>query len=241
VHDAQRIREVDVQNALWDVFEFPDARDATIDALLRLLPAKLAVEFRGNVRGRVWAWRVAAGRFGPDIVLVDTDDEVLMVIELKLRAAENVLRAATVDRGLSRTAAAGVLVSRESAARVANELGVHGSRFHTAHGGSDCECPWHMRVGVGEDGEASWVRSISQFDAYLTFGWLHQGMRSTRVERVPFLFLDITGVAADDQRRSAQFGDQWVSATFADLLAAFGEEAPRHVSDAHLRSLLAQL
>lgn len=238
---AGRILEADVQQALWDTFEFPAARISVLEALLRLVPKVSAEAFRQNVTGRVWAWNVASGRFGPDLVLVDDDDEVLMVIELKIGAAENVLRASTVSRGVTRAERRGDLLTSSDARRVAEELGIHSSRHHAGHDGYDCECPWHTRTTVAADGSNRWVRVVSQFDAYLTFGWLHQGMRKVRPAQVPFLFLDSTGHAVTDSHRYAKFGDKWCSASFKAFLAAFEDAPPAHESEARLRALLARL
>lgn len=235
------IREADIQDAIWDCFEHDADRMHVLDALLRLLPNHLMQAFQARANGRVWAWKIGSGRFGPDLVLVDDADNVLMVIELKLHAAENLLLARTVSRGIRKAEAAGVLTTTDVAAEVADRLGVHADRYHSHHPHGECECPWHSRR-VSADGTVGWVRTISQFDAYLTFGWLHDGMRATEPAVIPFLFIGGIGVPVHADTRAAFFGTQWTSSTLTDFKRALLATGPSAgAAESHLRQVLSEV
>lgn len=234
------LREVDIQDAIWDCFDDDTGRSHVLDAFMTLLPPHLAHTFQTRTAGRVWAWKVRSGRFGPDLVLVDDTDNVLMVIELKLHAAENVLLARTVSRGIRTAEAAGVLRGTAAAAVVAGQLGIHAEQFHERHMDGECGCPWHS-PRVESDGTVNWVRSLSQFDAYLTFGWLHGGMRATEPALVPFLYIGGDGVPVHASSRAALFGDQWVSASLTEFRTALLATGPADgPAETHLRHVLAE-
>ncbi|MEV0052446.1 hypothetical protein AB0H34_18315 [Saccharopolyspora shandongensis] len=176
----------------------------------------------------LWGFETSR-RFGPDLLLVDANDRVRAVVELKRGAAAQVTSLANFS-GSARFLDA-------ASQALPSDLGL--TRWHVDDDPA-CTCLWHTqrRGGLVRGG-------LYQIDAYRHFtGWLTNGVTLPDPQTVPWILLDEQDRTPAEAFPDAFSADLWIPAslsTFARGLSEALDLATAVSAYEHLVTALRQL